>query len=58
MKKYRMPTSGEHDRLTADDFRAFGPFTVFPSWAPHSVTPLVRGERWPLAAWLSGRRLV
>lgn len=28
--------------------------TVWPSWMPHQVTPLIRGERLSLVAWASG----
>ena len=38
--------------------RRQGSIIVFPSWVPHSVTPLMRGERWSLVAWLSGPPLV
>ncbi len=34
--------------------RRIGTLIVFPSFIPHSVGPLVRGERWSLVSWLSG----
>ena len=34
--------------------RGIGTLIVFPSFVPHSVGPLVRGERWSLVSWLSG----
>ncbi len=36
MKKYRMLTTGAHDKLAATDFRAFGPFTD-PDDAKHTL---------------------
>ena len=57
MKKYRMLTSGEHDRLTAGDFRSFGSFTD-PGSAKRTQWVCEGGEHWSLMAWLSGTRLV
>ena len=51
----RLEHVGGHDR---GQTRRQGSIIVFPSWVPHSVTPLVRGERWSLVAWLSGPPLV
>ncbi len=31
-------------------------FIVFPSFALHRVTPVTRGTRWSLVAWISGSR--
>jgi len=33
-----------------------GDMVVFPSWAPHCVTPVNRGRRYSLVAWVSGPR--
>ena len=40
------------------ELRKRGSIIVFPSFVPHSVSPLVRGERWSLVSWLSGPPLV
>ena len=37
--------------------RRLGTLIVFPSFVPHSVGPLVRGERWSLVGWISGPTL-
>ena len=42
----------------AGQLRRVGSLLVFPSFIPHSVAPLIRGERWSLVAWLSGPPLV
>jgi PKHD-type hydroxylase len=31
-----------------------GDAVLFPSWAPHMVTPITRGTRYALAAWVCG----
>lgn len=36
--------------------RARGTFIAFPSFALHRVTPVTRGTRWSLVAWISGTR--
>ena len=36
--------------------RAKGTFIAFPSFALHRVTPVTRGTRWSLVAWISGPR--
>jgi predicted 2-oxoglutarate/Fe(II)-dependent dioxygenase YbiX len=36
--------------------RTRGAFIAFPSFAVHRVTPVTRGTRWSLVAWISGRR--
>ena len=36
--------------------RKIGTLIVFPAFVPHSVGPLVRGERWSLVSWISGPR--
>jgi len=34
--------------------RAIGTVIVFPSYLSHRVTPVTRGERWSLVAWVHG----
>ena len=36
--------------------RARGAFIVFPSFVLHRVTPVTRGTRWSLVAWIGGTR--
>ncbi len=36
--------------------RSRGAFIAFPSFAVHRVTPVTRGTRWSLVAWISGSR--
>jgi PKHD-type hydroxylase len=36
--------------------KARGAFIVFPSFLLHRVTPVTRGARWSLVAWILGRR--
>lgn len=36
--------------------RSRGAFLVFPSFMLHRVTPVTRGTRWSLVAWIGGRR--
>jgi predicted 2-oxoglutarate/Fe(II)-dependent dioxygenase YbiX len=36
--------------------RTRGAFIAFPSFALHRVTPVTRGTRWSLVAWISGAR--
>jgi PKHD-type hydroxylase len=36
--------------------RARGAFIVFPSFMLHRVTPVMRGTRWSLVAWIGGTR--
>jgi PKHD-type hydroxylase len=36
--------------------RARGTFIVFPSFCLHRVTPVTRGTRWSLVAWVLGTR--
>ena len=36
--------------------RARGAFLIFPSFMLHRVTPVTRGTRWSLVAWILGRR--
>ena len=36
--------------------RTRGSLIAFPSFAVHRVTPVSRGTRWSLVAWISGRR--
>jgi PKHD-type hydroxylase len=36
--------------------RTRGAFIVFPSFMLHRVTPVTRGTRWSLVAWMLGRR--
>lgn len=36
--------------------RSRGSFIAFPSFAVHRVTPVTRGTRWSLVAWVSGAR--
>jgi len=36
--------------------RARGAFLIFPSFMLHRVTPVTRGTRWSLVAWVLGRR--
>jgi PKHD-type hydroxylase len=36
--------------------RTRGAFIVFPSFMVHRVTPVTRGTRWSLVAWIGGRR--
>jgi len=36
--------------------QARGAFIAFPSFALHRVTPVTRGTRWSLVAWISGAR--
>lgn len=36
--------------------RSRGTFIAFPSFALHRVTPVTRGTRWSLVAWICGRR--
>jgi predicted 2-oxoglutarate/Fe(II)-dependent dioxygenase YbiX len=36
--------------------RTRGAFIAFPSFALHRVTPVTRGTRWSLVAWVTGRR--
>lgn len=31
-----------------------GNVTIFPSWMPHRVTPVTKGERFSLVVWISG----
>ncbi len=40
----------------SDQLRRIGSLIVFPSFVPHSVGPLIRGERWSLVGWISGPR--
>lgn len=39
---------------TAGGQRLQGTLIAFPSFAPHRVTPVTRGERWSLVSWISG----
>jgi predicted 2-oxoglutarate/Fe(II)-dependent dioxygenase YbiX len=36
--------------------RSRGTFLVFPSFMLHRVTPVTRGTRWSLVAWIGGKR--
>lgn len=36
--------------------RARGAFIAFPSFVMHRVTPVTRGTRWSLVAWIAGKR--
>jgi len=36
--------------------RSRGTFLVFPSFMTHRVTPVTRGTRWSLVAWIGGKR--
>jgi PKHD-type hydroxylase len=36
--------------------RERGTIIAFPSWVLHRVTPVTRGERWSLVAWITGAR--
>ena len=36
--------------------KARGTFIVFPSFMLHRVTPVTRGTRWSLVAWIAGAR--
>ena len=38
------------------DLRFQGDLVMFPSWVPHCVTPVTRGRRHSLVAWVSGAR--
>lgn len=37
--------------------KAQGDGILFPAWTPHMVTPIVRGTRYALAAWVCGPQL-
>jgi PKHD-type hydroxylase len=36
--------------------RTRGAFIAFPSFAVHRVSPVTRGTRWSLVAWITGSR--
>jgi PKHD-type hydroxylase len=36
--------------------RSRGAFIIFPSFMLHRVTPVTRGVRWSLVAWIHGKR--